>query len=82
MDDSWEFQQAQARRRGHDLAVLRLRWHEAYGLTWDRETKQYVARRRDTQEEVRADNATELEIKIQNDYAERAVPREFRLDHV
>ena len=80
MDGSWEFTEAQARKRGHELAMLRLRWHEAYGVTWDRETKELVAKRRDNQEEVRADNAADLEIKIQNDYAENPVPRAFRLD--
>ena len=47
MDDSWEFQQALARKRGHALAGLRLHWHEAYGITWDDGTKEFVARRRD-----------------------------------
>jgi hypothetical protein len=79
MDKSWEFQEAQARKRGHELAMLRLRWHEAYGLTWDEEAKHFVAKRRDDEGEVRADNAVELETKIQNDYAEKPVPRAFRL---
>lgn len=78
MDESWDFTQAQARKRGHELAMLRLRWHEAYGLTWDRETKEFVAKRRDNQEDVRADHATVLENKIQNDYAKNPVPRTFR----
>jgi hypothetical protein len=78
MDESWEFQQAQARKRGHELAMLRLRWHEAYGLTWDREAKHFVAKRRDDEGELQADNAVELETKIQNNYAEKPVPRAFR----
>jgi hypothetical protein len=36
-----------------------------------------VAKRRDDEGELQADNAVDLETKIQNDYAEKPVPRVF-----
>ncbi len=60
--------------------MLRLHWHEAYGITWDRDTREFVAQRRDNGGTLRAANATDLRTKIGNDYAEHPVPREYRLD--
>ena len=80
MCDNWHVQHVEARSRGHDLAGLRLHWHEAYGITWDIDTAEFVAQRRDNGGTLRAKTATELRIMIGDDYAEKPVPREYRLD--
>jgi hypothetical protein len=61
--------------------MLRLHWHEAYGITWDDDTKEFVARRRDNDDPIRDASADKLRTKIGDDYSAEPVPREFRLDH-
>ena len=80
MCDNWHVQHEEARRRGHDLAALRLHWYEAYGITWDTDPAEFVAQRRDNGGTLRAKTATELRIMIGDDHAEKPVPREYRLD--
>jgi hypothetical protein len=57
-----------------------LHWHEAYGITWDKDTAEFVAQRRDNGGTLRAETAAELRTKIGDDNAEKPVPREYRLD--
>jgi hypothetical protein len=79
MCDSWTYEQDEARRRGHELAMLRLRWHEAYAITLDKNTSEYAAARRDGAGTLLSTSAQELQTKIATDDDARPVPPEARL---
>ena len=77
--DEFTYRDEQARRRGHALAALRLRWHQSYGITWDKDQEEYVAARRDGGTVLRDTDNNRLNGRLAVDDNAHPVPPECRV---
>jgi hypothetical protein len=75
--DEFTMSDQEARRRGHALAMLRLRWHHAYGITWEKDDSEFVAHPRDGSDALRNNDAEKLNDDLAVREDTRPVASEF-----